>query len=684
MIVHGSQPGAQSRASIVAFGGVLFTYALLVLALFIAPLTAAHASERSALVLTGPADGAELSQHFEYALDPDWKLRVTDFIGSSAIKMQPVLGSVPDFGYTNSKVWLRIHIVNKSTKIIDWRFLAHVVFTQQMAIYKISSDGAVKTLVDLKEDSPFAARAIPYPQIVAPFDLAFGDEATFVVSYYAMGASRHSMSIETPDSLMQEARVNSAKSFAFYGMMLVMIVLAAVAFVTLRQFVFVAYAGYFMSIFLFVAQADGMAFQYIWSAFPQFNSMAAVVIGSSAMVFGGLFSMSFLQTGRYHPVTHRLLQLVIFSVLALDVILWATDPKLLNRVLVYMVVVSALSFLIAGLVAARTRFREVGFYVLAWGASLIPACLYTVRFAFGIQLTSITPFDAIRLALVVDALMMGLAIFDRYNHLRQSAMKENLANAQRTLALTQRLSALEGSYEQVTTSARQREESMKDTVHDLRQPMHALRLSLRQLASAQVQKSTDVGQIESALAYMEKLVEGRLASHTEIDESTSASVNDQVSDSTVKPRSDEPGLHGVLSGIAEMFTSEASNKGLELKLVLAAPDAEVAAYPLMRVVANLVSNAIKYTREGRVLIAVRRQGSGHVVEIHDTGPGLSGAAFEQALKRNQRLDRDRLEADGSGLGLSVVKEIADANEWLVTSCAARRTGASIRIHLNAK
>src|SRR5690606_21430511 len=127
-------------------------------------------------------------------------------------------------------------------------------------------------------------------------------------------------------------------------------------------------------------------------------------------------------------------------------------------------------------IAARRRFREVRFYVFAWFAGLIPACLFTARFAFGIEPTFITPYDAIRLALIFDALMMGLAIFDRYNHLRQSAMEETLAHAQRNLALSQRLALLEESYQQVTASARQREESVKDTVHDLRQPMHALRL----------------------------------------------------------------------------------------------------------------------------------------------------------------------------------------------------------------
>lgn len=665
---------------------MLLSCGLLILALFMAISPAsADASERPALALTGPAGIEALSQHFEYTTDPGWQLKVGDMVGPNAVEMRPVSGPVPDFGYTAAKIWLRLRLVNETARIDDWRFLVHVAFTQQIAIYRVGADGVVTTLLDLNEDSPFAARPINYPQIVAPFDLAPGETATLVVAYHSLGASRHSMSVETPDSFANKARVNAAKNYAFYGMMLVMMTLASVALVTLRERVFAAYAGYLFFIFLYVAHADGIAFQYIWPGFPQLNSMAASVAGSGVLVFGALFAITFLQTARYHAIVHRVLLAVIASVLLLDIILWVTDPQLLTRLLVYMGLVSVLSFLVAGLVAARTRFREVRFYVFAWGASLIPACLFTARFAFGFEPTAFTPYDMIRLALAVDALMMGLAVFDRYNHLRMSALEETLAHAQRNIALGQRLAMLEESYEQVTTSARQREESVKDTVHDLRQPMHALRLSLRQMFIAQAENKTDIGQIEAALGYMEKLVAERLADHPGEASSPSDGQHDTVSAAI---RADDrgnagPGLHGVLRGVADMFAPEAAEKGLELRLVLATPDAPVAAYPLMRVVANLVSNAIKYTSEGRVLIGLRRSGLGHRVEVHDTGPGLRGADFEQALLRNQRLERDLSAADGSGLGLAVAGEVAQANNWRITSCARRTTGASISLELPA-
>lgn len=637
------------------------------------PLAPASAATPGPLPLTGPADEQAIGQYFEYITDPAWQLSVDRFVDPETLDLQPLPAAVPDFGYTAARLWLRLTLRNDTTDTDVWRFVAHANFTQQIAVWRIAADGTIATLLDLTEDSPFGARPIADPQMVAPFRLEPGETATLVVAYYSQGSSRISMTVETPESLAAIGNLGQAKNFAFYGMMLVMIALALLALAVLRQQVFAAYAIYLLSVFTYIAHADGTAFQYFWPMLPRFNSMASIVLGSAVMVFGALFAIAFLQTARFHPIVHRVLLALIASVLVLDVVLWALDPQLLKRLLVLMLSVSVLVFVVAGLVAARTRFREVRFYLFGWTAGFIPAVLFTARLAFGVEPDFITSFDAIRLALVVDAMMMGLAIFDRYNHLRQSAMEETLAQAQRNLALSQRLSSLEESYEAVSTSARQREESVKDTVHDLRQPMHALRLSLRQMFNARLpgEAAADAGQVESALSYMESLVADRLAAANGTTTASPAATSDAASG--------EPGLHAVLRGVADMFAPEAAARGLGLKLVLAAPDGAVAAYPLMRVLANIVSNAIKYTPSGRVLIGLRRHGTGWRIEVHDTGPGLRGAAFEQALQRHARLERDRASAEGTGLGLSVASEIASAQGWPLTASESRRAGATIRI-----
>ncbi len=656
----------------------LRAFVLLVVALCIAfPPMPSAAAEPAPLVLDGPASVEAVGSRFEYITDPAWQLTVADFVPPSRLELLPLPGTVPDFGYTAARIWLRLGLVNGTADSTAWRLLLHANFTQKVAVYRIGADGSVATLLDLTEESPFGARPVADPQMVAPFRLAPGEAATLVVAYYSQGASRLSFSLETPDSLAAIGSVNQAKSFAFYGMMSVMIVLALLALAVLRQPVFAAYAAYLFAIFAYIAHADGTAFQYFWPMLPRFNSMASIVLGSAVMVFGVLFAATFLQTARYHPVMHRILLGLIVVVLLLDAVLWVLDPQLLKRFLVQMISACVLTCLAAGMIAARSRFREVRFYLLGWTAGAIPALLFTARFAFGAELDFITPYDAIRLALAIDSMMMGLAIFDRYNHQRQAAMQETLAQAQRNLALTQRLALLEDSYQTVTETARQREESVKDTVHDLRQPMHALRLSFRQMFNARLpsEASGDAGQIESALVYMERLVADRLA------ERTGSIPVDPVPATPTSSGPDEPGLHAVLRGVADMFGPEAADKGLGLTLVLAAPDATVPAYPLMRVVANIVSNAIKYTPRGRVLIGLRRRDGGWRIEVHDTGPGLAGDAFAAALQRHHRLDRDRSVAEGSGLGLSVASEVAAEQGWRLSASQSRRKGAGIFVEI---
>jgi signal transduction histidine kinase len=168
---------------------------------------------------------------------------------------------------------------------------------------------------------------------------------------------------------------------------------------------------------------------------------------------------------------------------------------------------------------------------------------------------------------------MGLAVFDGYNQQRQAAMQEiawRMPSA--TLALAQRLAALEQSYQQVEASARQREEGVKDTVHDLRQPMHALRLSLRQMFDAlsrdkAADASSDRG---GAWLHGNSWWIERLADTAQAERHSRAAA--LKAPGTV---AGEPGLHAVLRGSRRhVFLRGYRPRDLSCALKLAAPDAK--------------------------------------------------------------------------------------------------------------
>lgn len=78
---------------------------------------------------------------------------------------------------------------------------------------------------------------------------------------------------------------------------------------------------------------------------------------------------------------------------------------------------------------------------------------------------------------------------------------------------------------------------------------------------------------------------------------------------------------------------------------------------LRRLLQNLISNAVKYTSRGKVLVGCRRHGGRVVVEVHDTGLGIPASKQKAIFLEFHRLDEGMRAAKGLGLGLSIVERI---------------------------
>jgi len=107
-----------------------------------------------------------------------------------------------------------------------------------------------------------------------------------------------------------------------------------------------------------------------------------------------------------------------------------------------------------------------------------------------------------------------------------------------------------------------------------------------------------------------------------------------------------------------MFLPDAREKGLDFRFVNSSLQSDADPLEVMRIVSNLVANAIKYTQEGKVLLGARRRGGKVRIEVHDTGSGMSEAQFEQARQRSMRLAKNSASGTGEGYGLSIVSELA--------------------------
>jgi signal transduction histidine kinase len=619
------------------------------------------------LELRGPVHETTVGAHIDYLIDETHRLGVADVLGSNADAFKPITTEVPDFGYSDAMIWLRLQIENKTVETADWRLYFHENFKQIFHVYVVDAAGNVDHVLAQDRDSPFTTRAIDFPELVAPLHVPAGGKATVFVRFWTEGSTNLALSVETLESFATISARKSAKNFIFYGMMLLLIVAAFLAMLVLRHAIFPAYVGYASATLLYIMHSDGVAFQYLWSQYPSFNSMASVITGGAYAVCGALFARLFLNTPKYHPWIDKLLVAVMGVVIVMLVSTIVVDPRIIKKSLILVVLFAIALFTVSGLVAARYRLKQVRFYVIAWLGATVSAGLMTVRHWFGVEISQEFQYDSMRVVMIFDAVMMGLAIVDRFSQLRaerQEAMRASLDQAHRNLDMTQRLRDLEARYELAIESADSRDKQMKNTIHDLRQPLHALRLAVHGMVRGDRGETASYSEINDNFDYLETLVSEHL---------------DRAA--VAEPSPVDLALDGVLQRVQEMFAADARSKGLELIRVRTSARVNAEPLAIMRIISNLVSNAIKYTDNGKVLFGVRRRGNAIWLEVHDTGAGLDESSFEEACKRSVRLAVSSQMAEGHGYGLAIVTELCDRHGYRIGTIAGRRTGSGIRVEI---
>lgn len=613
--------------------------------------------------LDGPVSTEEVTKHIDYYLDTDWSKSALDMVKSETNNFSRFEGENVNFGFTKDLIWLRFGIENQMMDNEQWRIHFKENFFQEFDVFVVYNSNDLATpkiehILSLDKNSDFLKRPVAYPELVAPLQVNNGEKVTILVAYWSEGSSQLDIAVETVESFSDTAIKRLAKNFISYGMMSILILAACIAFVALRRKIFLAYIAYAVSTLLFLIHADGVGFQYLWPKFPQFNSSAAIYFGSGVVILTIYYSRIFLNTKHHHPLMDKMILSFIIMVLVTTIGGFFINPQWLKKTLILFSLLAVIFCTIGGLVAGIKRFKEVRFYIIAWSGAVISGIIMNLRHYLGFDISQDTEFDAIRVAMVFDASMMGLAIADRFNQLRksrQNAMKDSLANAKRNLELNSRLYGLEEQYKLAVEMVRSRDEELQNTVHDLRQPLNALRLNIENLRHANSTRTNDEYRIDETFSYLETLIAGHLqntAFSSEVNETDRIQIPIKVSE-------DMPlTIPSILETIYEMFLPDAIEKELTFKYIKTEYDTKIDPLVLMRIITNLVSNAIKYTHDGEIIVLTRKSPKKLSIEVQDTGVGMSIEEFEQAKNRKARLQKNQTMIEGYGYGLSIASTLS--------------------------
>lgn len=232
---------------------------------------------------------------------------------------------------------------------------------------------------------------------------------------------------------------------------------------------------------------------------------------------------------------------------------------------------------------------------------------------------------------------------------------------------------LEGKRDEAERSSQAKSRFLSAASHDLRQPLHALNLFASELSNAarddeQKKLSTQIG---NSIRSMSELLDSLL----NISRLDVAGITPQPTPTPVA---------AIFDRLKQTYGPEAAAKGLRLRFHPGQASVLTDPALLEKLLAQLLTNALRYTGRGSVLLAARKRGSAWRIEVRDSGSGIAlqhqKSVFEEFFQVG---NTERGEGKGLGLGLAIVSRLARALELCVDLRSALGKGSVFAVEVPA-
>ncbi|QLF92141.1 PAS domain S-box protein [Pseudomonas sp. ABC1] len=244
-------------------------------------------------------------------------------------------------------------------------------------------------------------------------------------------------------------------------------------------------------------------------------------------------------------------------------------------------------------------------------------------------------------------------------------------NEQLELRVAERTSELREARDAAEAANLSKDKYLAAASHDLLQPLNAARLLISTLRerSLPVAEQTLVERAHQALEGAEDLLTD-LLDISKLDQSA------------IKPDIHDYRLDEIFRPLLSEFQPVAQAKGLELECYIPAVTIRGDFRLLTRILRNFLSNACRYTDQGRVLLGARKR-NGHVrLEVWDTGRGIAPEQIESIfLEFNQLGVQRAVERAGVGLGLAIVERIAKMLDYRIEVLSQAGHGSMFSVHV---
>lgn len=569
-----------------------------------------------------------------------------------------------------SETWAAVEIVNLAPG--DGRAGDSFVMSADaplmggLRVFLVRETGLTENLLDYSIFTAFDPLEHAVTRLRTPAFTLAPDERVILLMNARLGPfPTFRISLHTPEDLAEASFVWGVGHTAFYAFSLSCLVFFFGFQAAMRSWVGVFSAALFLAFLGLIALVDGLLFRALYPQRPDLQS---------AIGFGLIFALSGLgflvggaslraAQGRPSRASRMISAMALVSVAGFAVAL--AQPSPVTAQLAYALIVLMLLALVPGAVAARGDrvAPPVGAVTLA-NLAVLCALMVISLMVTGWAGAWLDAANALRgvfafLLLATMTMLTANVIALRRRHL--AAVQARVSALEAEAERSRELLEAERNYARARDLAAQRQRQLATASHDLKQPLMSLRMTFDTLAAGMAVDTRD--RLDDAFDYLGSLATGFA------DEMQEEQAHTEEAYALSIP----------LATVQQMFKAEAAAKGLTLRLYMSGLTVTVPPIPLMRIVTNLVSNALKYSNAGRVVVGVRR-GGGLRLCVIDTGPGMSAdelARFRQAGEKGAT-------STGHGLGLSVCFELARAHGMTLGVASRPGRGTCFSLHLQGQ
>jgi signal transduction histidine kinase len=669
--------------------------AWIVVACTLAVVLAAQGVARAeaSLPVAGKLDGVPLGQRMALLEDPGGELTFAD-VQQKASSFRVQADDAPNYGYTHSTYWLRLHVDNRSTSPREWLLELSYPHLDDVTLYEPHAGGF--RIYQTGGLRPFASRQVSHRTFVFPLTEAPSSARTYYLRVKSESALNLSARAWDSASFLEYQPRDIGILFLFYGVLAVMACYNFAMWLFMRQPEHLHYVWFILSVALLQFALSGHLLQFVlpnhgWLA----KRMIPLAIASSlsASCFVGNAYLTVVET---MPTIYRLMRRLGVAFLLLGPLTMPLPYSLQLRFLLVtfaaMVAFStAPAFMMLQLGVSRARL-----YIVAWACVILGFAVAGLR-ALGWLPSNLFTEWSCQIGSSLQLVLLSSALAERINAMRADVGALNDELSRKVELLQHALLSAENATARAEQATRVKDEFMATMSHELRTPLNAIinvpQGLLRDFPRAdavQCSRCSSIFELDKGeqvtretpcpeCAALDTLKPRPLVKYAGKPEHTASylqmiersgkhllqMVNGVLDFSKMELGRLELVLESfdiaeLVRDVSDEMTLYAERMGVQLELLLPKSEQLVAdPVRLKQVLINLLSNAVKFSDgAGVVQVGLNVHPDAMELYVKDQGIGIAPehfgrifASFEQVHRGNTR------RYGGSGLGLSISRSL---------------------------